>query len=317
MNSFTCTGSKNEIDEKAAWNFVQYGVLSVPFISFEKQIKRESFNLKELPSIAQHTLEKEMGITVGCRRAIMFSGGFDSMLVAVLAKHLKAKVEGVTVKFDQFNSLTVAGAVESARKLGINHYIIDVNSEDFLSAFDTICSILDEPLLDLDLVVVCAALKKYDSELAGNSFIGGMGSDQWFGNATRQGSKELATQLNWSMKNEMAHHKVANTFDIKFVFPFLSKSMVELSQLIPSDLKQDKRLLRSLPISHLIPFRDTQREMQVPFIMRQMLLKAFGEKAWPSPVLLKNLTNKEFDRALRQVFLGLWLKKRKIEVKGR
>ena len=54
----------------------------------------------------------------GSRRAVMFSGGFDSMLIALLAQQCGAQVTAVTVQFDDFNPLTVAGAVEFADKSG-------------------------------------------------------------------------------------------------------------------------------------------------------------------------------------------------------
>ena len=252
-----------------------------------------------------------MGNIADSRRAVMFSGGFDSMLIACLAGRCGAQVMAVTVQFDDFNPLTVAGAVEFADKAGIAHHILHVKAVEFLSAFEALAGITDEPLLDLDLGVVYAALKKYDPRIAGDVFISGMGCDQWFGNEALEAERgNLAVRLDWANVNEAAHHRVAQAHGCEFVFPFLSGAMLALSQLVPPAMKKDKKLLRALAVANTIPPRGARSELQVPPLMRHALIKMYGDRAWPCPVSVPDRYSREHDQILRQIILGLWLEKR-------
>jgi asparagine synthetase B (glutamine-hydrolysing) len=318
MGSYAYTGTGYEFDQEAAWDYVHHGYLLAPRTVLKGRTKSQrsvlpavSVELSKLSFITQQTIESEMGDMAGQRRAVMFSGGFDSMLIACLAQGRGARVTAVTVEFDDFNPLTVAGAVEFAGKLGIKHHIVHVKAVEFLSAFETLAGITDEPVMDLDLAIVYAAFKKYDPRTAGEVFISGMGSDQWFGNESlekRPGG--FAARLDWAMVDQDAHQSVAGAHGCRFVFPFLSVPMLALSRSIPEDMKKDKKLLRALAVANTIPPRGTRSEVQVPALMRQALVKMYGERAWPGPVAASNTSSGD-DRLMRQIILGLWLEKAK------
>lgn len=215
------------------------------------------------------TLKASLGNLAGTRRALMFSGGFDSMLLALLAQRWGGRVTAVTVRFDDFNPLTVAEASLLARKMDLSHHILHVTLLEFLSAFRSLTALIKEPLSDLDLVLVHAAFKKYDPRIGGKIFISGMGSDQWFGNALDQAAGI----------DEDAHHKVARAHGYKFIFPFLSTPMRALSQQVPAALKKDKKLLRELVTEAdmaLLLGRGAKREIQVPAQVRRLLVKVYG-----------------------------------------
>jgi len=253
-----------------------------------------------------------MGPLKSFRRAIMFSGGFDSMLIAALALRLGSKLTAVTVRFDDFNPITVQGAVESAEILGLDHLIIDVKAVEFLSAFEALAGLTDEPILDLDLAIVYAALKKYDPKVTGNVFISGMGSDQWMGDlALQENPGGLAARRHQARMDEEAHHRVAQSQGCEILFPFLSEPMLALSQEIPADMKKDKKLLRDLGRVFSIPHRAARIEQQVPSLMRDILIRTYGDRAWPGPVDLKDKTQSPEDQLLRQIVQGLWMEKRK------
>ena len=164
------------------------------------------------------------------------------MLIARLAQGCGAQVVAVTVQFDDFNPLTVSGAIQFAKKAGLEHHIIRVKVEEFLSAFEQLAGITNEPVMDFDLAVVCAALKKYDARIAGNVFVSGMGSDQWFGNeALKAKPGDFAERLDQTSVNVDAHQRVALVYGYKFVFPFLSEPMLALSQHVPADMKKRLR----------------------------------------------------------------------------
>ena len=234
----------------------------------------------------QKTLKASIGKLAHARRVLMFSGGFDSMLLALLAKSNGARVTAVTVRFEDFNPLTVAEATLLAQRMRLPHYILDVTLQEFLSAFGSLPLLTDKPMLDLDLVLVHAALKKYDSKIAGKVFISGMGSDQWFGDKA----------LDQAVIDEGAHQKVAQAQGYKFIFPFLSTQMLALSQQIPAALKVNKKLLRAMVTdtgisTGLLSGHSGRREIQVPEQVRHLLVKVY------SRCKLGNLMTKHYVRS--------------------
>lgn len=317
MDSYVYKGAGYELDKKAAWDYIRDGYLLGPRTVLKGCLKLPqpvlpsiSVDLSKLSFLVQQTLESVMGSMSGARRAVMFSGGFDSMLIACLAQRGKAQVTAVTVQFDDFNPLTVAGAVRFADKIGIAHHVLHVKAGEFLSAFEDLAGLTDEPLLDLDLGVVYAAFKKYDPRIAGEVFISGMGSDQWFGNEALKLEKGGgAARLDWTMVDEEAHQRAAQTCGCKFVFPFLSSPMLALSQVIPATMKKDKKLLRALAAANTILDRGDRSEAQIPPLMRHIFVKAYGNRAWPCPVSVLGRSRRVDDRILRQIILGLWLEK--------
>jgi len=318
IGTFSYTGIGYELDEEAAWDYIRNGYLLGPRTVLKGRTKilpaglsGISIDPKRLFNVTQETLVAAMGNMAGQRRSVMFSGGFDSMLLALLAKQGGAQITAVTVQFDGFNPLTVTESVKFAHDAGIAHHIIHVKAVEFLSAFEVLSGITDEPLLDLELAIVYAALKNYNSRIAGDVFLSGMGCDQWFGKMALQARPEdFAVRLDWANVNEDAHHRVAQTFGFKFIFPFLSESMLTLSQSIPPAMKEDKKLLRALAVSNTIPYRGARSEEQTPSLIRHILIKMYGDRAWPSPVSVHSKNDSEIDQKLRQIILGLWLEKR-------
>ncbi|MDP2653372.1 MAG: asparagine synthase-related protein [Candidatus Omnitrophota bacterium] len=317
--TYVYTGIGHEIDQEAAWDYLRDGYLLAPrtVLKGRKKLPPPSLSgvpvdLKNISLAVQQILEDVMGNIAGELRAVMFTGGFDSMLLASLAQRCGAQVAAVTVRFDDFNPLTVAAASQSANKLGLGHHILQVKIVEFLSAFEELAGITDEPVLDLDLAIVYAAFKKYDHRIGGDVFISGMGSDQWFGPVSSRMAKfrGLAARLDWAMVDEGAHQRVAQAHGCKFIFPFLSRPMLALSQSIPAAMKEDKKLLRTLGVAKAIPDRGARSEVQVPTSIRHILIKMYGERAWPNPVSVDNGRGTD-DQTLRQIVLGLWLEKMK------
>lgn len=240
----------------------------------------------------QKILKASLGELSGGQCALMFSGGFDSMLMALLAQRCGARVTAVMVCFDDFNPITVAEATSLAQKMGLAQHILHVTLPEFLSAFKSLPSLTDRPISDLDLVLIHAAFKKYDSKIAGKIFVSGMGSDQWFGDRA----------FEQDAMDEGAHHQLAKIHEYRFIFPFLSNEVKVLSQQLPAFAKKDKKLLRDMvsdEYKRLIPKRSGDREIQVPIEVRRLLVRIYSGE--------KNV--KADDKAIRQVIEHLWVKK--------
>ncbi len=312
MKNYVYKGTGRTVDPKAAKDYIRDGYLFAPRTVL-KGCTKSSSSLLPVPSkdlaqisVLQKILESAMGRMNGSRRTVMFSGGFDSTLMVLLAQRAGAQVTAVTVQFDDFNLHTVEGALQTARTLGVPHHVLHVKAVEFLSAFEALAGLTDEPILDLDLAVVYAALKKFDTAF-GDTFISGMGSDQWFGDmALEETPGGSQGKLAWAIVDEAAHHQVAQAHGCKFVFPFLSESMLNMSQRIPAALKKDKRMLRALAAANTIPNRGARSEGQIPSVMRHALVKTYGGRAWPRPIDGRGPVN---DQTLRQIVLGLWLEK--------
>lgn len=322
--AYVYKGIGHELDQDAAWDYIRAGYLLAPRTILKGRTKlspsmspNAPVDLGNIAFVVQQTLENAIGHSAGSRRAVMFSGGFDSMLIALLTQRCGAQVTAVTVQFDDFNPVTVGEAIRLAREMELPHRILHVTVPEFVSAFELVAGITDEPLLDLDLDVVYAALRKYHSRVGGEVFISGMGSDQWFGNHSLEAwPGDLAGRLDWAIMNEKAHQQVAQTHGYSFIFPFLSVPMLALSQQIPAAMKKDKRLLRELAAGSAIPHRGARSEIQIPEVIRRILVKVYGPRAWPRPVSGLGERGSVDDQTLRQIVLGLWLEKAKDRITG-
>jgi asparagine synthetase B (glutamine-hydrolysing) len=308
---------EQEVDSLLAWDYIQNGYLLAPQTVLKGRKKNPLpifepvvVDRKTIVSAVEELIKSSLGNIARAHRAVMFSGGFDSMLMALLTKQCGANVTAMTIRFEDFNPMTVYGAAQAAQELGISHHVLEVTSVEFICAFEALASLTNEPILDLDLAVVYAALKKYDRSIAGDIFISGMGSDQWFGNmALEDWPGGFEGRLDWAIIDQDAHQKAAQHFGCKFTFPFLSQSMLELSQSLPDDMKKDKKLLRALAVANAIPHRGVRSEIQVPDVMKRILVKKFGDRAWPSSVSVRHSNYSVDDKLLRQIILGLWLEK--------
>lgn len=273
-----------------------------------RQLSKASVVMKDIPLALKETLVFAMGQLKGKRRTVMFSGGFDSILMVLLARNYGATVNALTIQFEDFNLMTVKDAVQLAQKLDISHSILRVSFSEFISSFQVAAKITHEPLLDLDLALVHAAFKKYRSKISKQVFISGMGSDQWLGNiALEPEYGSLQQRFDMTMQYSSAHHQIAKLFGHQFIFPYLSSSIVALSMSMSRPMKKNKKILRALAAGFNLESVDSRhRELQIPESVRRLLVKAYAHRAWPEP-LDKEKQRRSDDQTLRQIVLGLWL----------
>jgi len=294
LSSSMYQGIGYELDEQAAYDYVHNGYLFAPRTVLKGRLKRpyiiskpKDVDLKDIVARVRQTVHDSMENLEGQRRAVMFTGGFDSTFIALLAQQSGAKVTAITVQFDKFNVATVRDAVQAADALGMTRHVINVTTAEFIAAF--------EALTD-----------------AGDVFLSGMGSDHWYGNiALEERSGGFQAKVDWAVNNSEAHQRVAQLFGYRFIFPFLSKSMLELSLIIPDDLKKNKKLLRALAVVNSLPARGAKTELQIPELMKRALIKVFGRRAWPEAVSDVESSPDARSCALRKIVLGLWLEKAK------
>jgi asparagine synthase (glutamine-hydrolysing) len=83
--------------------------------------------------------------------SVFLSGGIDSSVVAGLASGLGAKVEGITVGFDEFSSLhqdEVPVAASIAAHYGLRHHVRRISRAEFESDTPYILDAMDQPSID-------------------------------------------------------------------------------------------------------------------------------------------------------------------------
>lgn len=312
-------GAGKKVDAAIARIYVRDGWVPAPRTVLKGQKKvilaalpKVVVSPEELPDVLHRTIIKPMRAVSQKRCCVMLSGGFDSMLMVLLAKRLGASVEAVTIKFEDFNLSTVRDAIVLAKRLRLPHVILEVSLTEFLSSFQANISVTDEPSLDMEMALVHAAFKKYQGSFRKSIFISGMGSDQWLGDlAMEERFGGLQQRLDRWWNNKDAHQRVANLFGHRFIFPFITKELIALSLQIPTELKKGKQMLRMLaPAKLVVSSPAGYREQQIPDAVRAVLVRAYGDRAWPRPI--KNSNPPKFDdKSLRSIVLGMWLEKLK------
>lgn len=83
--------------------------------------------------------------------SVFLSGGIDSGVVAGLASELGAKVQGITIAFDEFSSRNedeLPGAAAIASHFGLPHYARRVSRDEFEEDTPRILDAMDQPSID-------------------------------------------------------------------------------------------------------------------------------------------------------------------------
>jgi asparagine synthetase B (glutamine-hydrolysing) len=203
--------------------------------------------------------------------AVMFSGGFDSVLLYERARSLFPGVVAVTLALGSYNRRTVLEARRSAKRLGARHCVVPVSVDEYLDSSLRVHRLLKGKCDDRDLPLVHAGLKKLPLSL--KYFLAGMGSDQWLGEKFDAKGRLSLMQQRRAARSTVKTHVVAAA-DVKreIFFPFLDKSVLDVAVRLPPALRKGKRLLRALApeLSGVSPVSGLPPEIQVPLAVRSL-----------------------------------------------
>jgi asparagine synthase (glutamine-hydrolysing) len=173
---------------------------------------------------------------------VMFSGGIDSTLVGFLAKKINPNTKLYTIGTEKSQDL------ESARKTAkeIDCELIErvLSEQDILSSYWEVSRILGTTeLLPVELgipILVCS-----DTASGGgvNTLLSGHGADELFGGYDRYPrrfasgedvEKMMADDLRKVIEvDTKSAERIAGESEVKVLFPFLAKGVVEEAQKIP------------------------------------------------------------------------------------
>ncbi len=201
--------------------------------------------------------------------AVLFSGGVDSTLVAVLAKSFGVDVSLYSVGTENSQDLKFARKTAESIGLPIKVRVINQNVvEDYFE--DTLNTIEDTNLMKIGVAMTI----KLTSELAGcdghKVILSGQGADELFVGYNRYKKKfdnkiELYKELDYDLNN--IHNvnlerddKATMSNSVELRVPFLDKSVVSTALKVPIDFSINstednirKRLLRDVALSVGVP----------------------------------------------------------------
>jgi asparagine synthase (glutamine-hydrolysing) len=112
---------------------------------------------------------------------VFLSGGIDSTVIAALAAELGAKLQTVTLAFDDYRDTDddeAPPAEETAGVLGTDHVTVRMSREEFMFVIDDFIHAMDQPTIDgLNTYLVSRAAAAQGLKVA----LSGVGGDELFG----------------------------------------------------------------------------------------------------------------------------------------
>lgn len=126
---------------------------------------------------------------------VLLSGGVDSAVIAALAKkHYKGKLKAFTIGFEgDFEEDEIADARETAKILGLEHYVKKITFSDFLGLIKECSRIVEEPLATTSMIPMY-----YLAELAAEKVkvvLTGQGADEPLGGYSRYKSEVIRAKI--------------------------------------------------------------------------------------------------------------------------
>jgi asparagine synthase (glutamine-hydrolysing) len=112
---------------------------------------------------------------------VLLSGGVDSALIASIAQeHSSYRMKAFTVGFDQTSDTDeVAEAAETARIVGLNHFVVRMGEADFFAGVRDFVSFVEEPLATTSLVPMFHLAKLASKHV--KVVLSGQGADEAMG----------------------------------------------------------------------------------------------------------------------------------------
>ena len=199
---------------------------------------------EHLSEVIQESFKKELEDKENI--GVMFSGGVDSALIALLASRYAENVNLYATGIE--GSKDLVSARDIADQLGMNLREAVVDKENIEDLLRESISILEEfDVIDIELgvpIIICSRMASQD----GMDYLAlGQGSEELYAGYRRhekaiEEGKDLKKMLKEEVKNlsetEIARDdKVIEKFGLKGLYPFLNSEIVEESLKIPAEMK--------------------------------------------------------------------------------
>lgn len=225
----------------------------------------------EIVSQLKMTLTKSFERLSSQECAVLFSGGIDSSLAALLADRIADQVILVTAKAERSND--ARAAAKAADILGMNHFEVEVDEETVWNVLPRIIySIETTDKMDVEIAIPIFLSALEATKRGYQIIVSGQGPDELFGGYYRYLEmydpenpakliEEIKSDISTTYRRNIERDEmaIANSGGRAF-FPYLSTDFVELAlaapisyKISPDDEPSRKRLLRELALSMGLP----------------------------------------------------------------
>ncbi len=269
---------------------------------------------------------------------VMLSGGFDSSFLCALLRRRQGRVNTYTVNMMGYNGRTLRQAEKMSGLMRTQHAQIDVTARDYFHYFKEAFSIIDEPVLDMDLPLIRLAMLRIGRDVP--YVLHGFGSDEVVGERVLRFGKTLKDlsvlpgHKHWARRlsardvgrifletkvpQELrAHYTMCTNTRACFVFPFFEQDVVRVAAQMPVHGKKDKMLLRRLSpgLNRILPVRQRSETGQMPPVVKDILVEAHQAALLRDGILLAMagkasirgaLDRKDREAALRMIVFMVW-----------
>jgi len=238
-------------------------------LSTEPEIKKsEEEIIKELKSLFLNSMKN---LVPKEKYGVMFSGGVDSSLIAIIAKQLNPNLTCYTVAYEGVTKpedLKVAEKIAKEYRLDLE--VIRLRLEDFENYAKKVNSIIDHPdviRISVGVVTYLACERAVKDGI--KILFGGLGSEEIFAGYQRHKkavdiNKECLEGLKHLEERDISRDEpIARDLGIKLAVPFLDQELIKYALRIPSKFKIDeennkiiiRKVAESLGLKHEYAFR--------------------------------------------------------------
>lgn len=184
-----------------------------------------------------------------CQRgpsAILFTGGLDSTLLAMLAREHKPLLVFAAVTAGEcarYNTSSITISRKIAALLGLRLLVVKISKNDYLRAFPRVVRLMPQPLIDTDLAAVDHLFKQLKT-IGIKTLVSGMGSDEIF----RLPKPQLQLFLkNKARSHVRMHQRIAARYTMTFHCPYLSPALIRYATTTPLSKRKNKQ-----PLMHIL-----------------------------------------------------------------
>ncbi|MDF1532038.1 MAG: asparagine synthase C-terminal domain-containing protein [ANME-2 cluster archaeon] len=222
--------------------------------------------------------------------AVLFSGGVDSSLIAVLAARQIPDIMLITVGFSDSNDIGWAPVAAQLLGFGNNHHSKIITPRDVQSTIPRVMKVLGtaDPMtisLAVPLFIACVEAKSMNIGL----LLAGQGADELFGGYHRyqdiahEGMSALdeaiaADVSGLPRRDILRDTTIAKAANVELAVPFLEPGMVQLGMSIPAMLKV--REFEGKPVGKYILRRAAEQVMPGEIAWRDKKAMQYGSGVW-------------------------------------
>lgn len=256
MAKYTILKGSNLISQKEWSNNIE---------SIKSSINKKNLILDK--SYAKHLIKESLTSAISIRTdknfGILFSGGLDSSLIALICSNLDKKFTCYCVGLDGSTDLWYAKKVASLLDLNLKTKILSINDiESYLKKCIKILNTRDVVKLEI-AITIYAALELASKDKCKYLFAGG-GSEEIFAgydrhiNFLKQGGYDKVYEESWNglidcyQRDITRDYALAKKFKMNLLLPFFDKDVIKTAMSIHPKLKiidnEKKVILRELAL---------------------------------------------------------------------